>query len=142
MKHRLVRIILFVLELPAAVGAIAGGLALIAGVIRFPLEQLQGTPFSNYTIPGLILAIVVGGSLLVGAAMVFLHREFAVLCSAVAGLILAGWIAGEVLLLGPFAITWQLPFFAWGLVIFGLAAFLWMTEYREHHFSMRHAIHG
>lgn len=142
MKHTLVRITLFVLEVLAALGAIAGGLALLAGVIRFPLEQLQGTPFSSYTIPGLILAMVVGGSSLLGAATVFLHRELAVLCSAAAGLIFAGWIMGEVLLLGPFAITWQLPFFAWGLVIFGLAAYLWRSEYREHHLRIKHASHA
>lgn len=142
MKHKIVRISLFVLEALAALGAIAGGLALLAGIIRFPPEQLQGTPFSDYTIPGLILAIVVGGSSLVGAVTVFLHRELAVLCSAAAGLILAGWIIGEVILLAPFAITWQLPFLAWGLVIFGLAAYLWMNEYREQHYHIRHASHA
>jgi len=49
----------------------------------------------------------------------------------------AGWIVGEVMLLGPFAITWQLPFFVWGLMIFGLAVSLWMTEYRGQHFPAR-----
>jgi hypothetical protein len=137
MKHKGIHLALFAFELPAAVGAIAGGLALLAGVIRFPLEQLQGTPFGDYTIPGLILAMAVGGSLLLGAATALLRREFAVLFSVAAGLILSGWIIGEVILLGPFALTWQLPFFAWGLVIFGLASFLWMKEYREHHFPAR-----
>ena len=51
MKHKGIRLALFALELPAAVGAIAGGLALLAGVIRFPLEQLQGTPLGDYTMP-------------------------------------------------------------------------------------------
>jgi hypothetical protein len=139
MKHKGIHLALFAFELPAAVGAIAGGLALLAGVIHFPLEQLQGTPFGDYTIPGLILAMVVGGSLLLGAATALLRREFAVLCSVAAGLILSGWIIGEVILLGPFALTWQLPFFAWGLAIFGLASFLWMKEYREHHFPARSA---
>jgi hypothetical protein len=137
MKQKFVRIALFALEVLAALGAVAGGLALLAGVIRFPLEMLQGTPFGDYTIPGLILAIVVGGSSLVAAATVFLHHEVAVLISASAGLILAGWIVGEVMLLGPFAITWQLPFFVLGLMIFGLAVSLWMTEYRRQHFPPR-----
>ncbi len=56
MKQKFVRIALFALEVLAALGAVAGGLALLAGVIRFPLEMLQGTPFGDYTIPGLILA--------------------------------------------------------------------------------------
>jgi hypothetical protein len=142
MKHKGMRLVLFALELLAAVGAIAGGLALLAGVIRFPPEQLQGTPFGDYTMPGLILAMVVGGSLLLGAATAFLHREFAVLCSVAAGLILCGWIIGEVILLGPFALAWQLPFLAWGLAIFGLAFLLWMGEYREQHFPGRPLPHA
>lgn len=92
--------------------------------------------------PGLILTMVVGGTLLLGAATAFLHCEFAVLYSVAAGLILSGWIIGEVLLLGPFALAWQLPFLVWGLAIFGLASFLWMGEYREQHFPgrpLRHA---
>jgi hypothetical protein len=139
MKHKGIHLALFAFELPAAVGAIAGGLALLAGVIHFPLEQLQGTPFGDYTIPGLILAMVVGGSLLLGAATALLRREFAVLCSVAAGLILYGWVIGEVILLGPFALTWQLPFFAWDLAIFGLASFIQRKEYREHHFPARSA---
>jgi hypothetical protein len=137
MKHKFVRIALFVLEVLAALNTVAGSLALLAGVIRFPPEMLQGTPFSDYTIPGLILAIVVGGSSLVAAATVFLYREVAVLISAAPGLILAGWIIGEVMLLGPFAITWQIPYVMLGLAIFGLAVFLWMTEYRRQHFPTR-----
>jgi hypothetical protein len=80
--------------------------------------------------------------LLLGAATAFLHREFAVLCSVAAGLILCGWIMGEVILLGPFALAWQLPFFAWGLAIFGLASYLWMGEYREQHFPGRPLPHA
>lgn len=137
MKHKGLRLALLALELPAAVGAMAGGLALPVGAIRFPLEQLQGTPFGDYTIPGLILTVLAGGSLLLGAATAFLRREFAVLCSVAAGLVLSGWNIGEVILLGPFVLTWQLPFFAWGLAIFGLASLLWLKEYREHHFPAR-----
>ena len=141
MKCTIVRLTLFLLEVFAALGAIAGGLTLLAGVIRFPLEQLQATPFRDYTIPALILAMVVGGSSLVAAATVFLHGEFSMLISMAAGLILAGWIIGEVLLLGPFAITWQLPYFVLGLVIFGLAMYLWMKHYRSQHHHIRNANH-
>ena len=81
--------------------------------------------------------MVVGSSLLLGAATAFLRRKFAVLCSVAAGLILSVWIIGEVILLGPFVLSWQLPFFAWGLAIFALASLLWRKEYREHHFPAR-----
>ncbi len=36
---------------------------------------MAGTPFSDYTIPGLVLVIVVGGSALLAAATVFIHDE-------------------------------------------------------------------
>lgn len=58
MNHKLVRITLCALEVHAAVCTVAGGVALLAGVIRFPLAMLQGTLFSDYTIPALLLAIV------------------------------------------------------------------------------------
>jgi hypothetical protein len=45
-----------------ALTAIGGGIALLIGIEgeRFPLEWLQGTPFTDYTIPALLLALVVG----------------------------------------------------------------------------------
>lgn len=142
MKHKFVRIALVVLEALSALTTIAGGIALIVGVIKFPLAQLQGTPFSGYTVPGLILAVIVGGSSLAAVATAFVHQEWAVLLSAAAGLILAGWIVGEVILLGPFAVLWQIPFFVQGIAIFGLAAYLWLTEYRSPHLQTRHVSHA
>jgi hypothetical protein len=142
MKHQGVRITLFVLEMFAVLAVVDVGLGLVFRVIRFPLEQLQGTSFSDYTIPGLILAIVVGGSLLAAAVTVFLQRELTVWCSVVAGLLFAGWCIGAIMLLGPLALAWQIPFLVWGLVIFGLAAYLWMSEYREQHFPTRHVSHA
>ena len=37
--------------------------------------------FSSYTIPGLVLLIVVGGGMLLAATTQFVHREWAVLLS-------------------------------------------------------------
>jgi hypothetical protein len=43
--------------------AVAGGLALVTELEsdRFPLKLLDGTPFSSYMLPGLILTAAVGG---------------------------------------------------------------------------------
>jgi hypothetical protein len=57
--------------------------------ILLPVAWLAGTPFATYTLPGLTLVIVVGGSALVGAATVFIHREWAVLASVLSGIMLA-----------------------------------------------------
>jgi hypothetical protein len=92
---------------------------------------LAGTPFSDYTIPGLLLAMVVGGSALLAATTVFIHREWAVLISA-----LAGYEVVRVAMMGHFDWFYELSF-VFGVAIFGLAAYLWMAEYRSHHFPTR-----
>jgi hypothetical protein len=47
-----------------AVGAIYGGLTLVidptGGLLQMPLTSLEGAPFKNYLIPGLILLIFLG----------------------------------------------------------------------------------
>ena len=63
-----------------------------------PRVWLAGTPFSDYTIPGLTLVIVVGGTALLAAATVFIQREWAVLVSVLAGLFMAGYEVVEVVL--------------------------------------------
>ena len=142
MKHQAVRITLLVLECLALLGVVDFGLGLLLGTVRFPLEPLQATPFSDYTIPSLILLIVVGGSLLLAAVTVFVQREFAVWCSMAAGLLFAGWFIAALIVLGGLELAWLIPFLVWGLTIFGLATYLWTSEYREQHFPTRHVSHA
>jgi hypothetical protein len=108
---------------------------------NFFIHPLIYTPFTNYTIPMLLLAIVVGGSSLLAAAIVFIQREWAVLLSVLAGLIMIAWEVIELAMIPQF--SWMQPLFtALGLVVFGLASYLWMTEYREQHFPTRHVSHA
>ena len=150
MKHKLVRIAIGVAEGFIALSAIGGGIALLLGTYQdgvlieaggrgqFPLEWLQNTPFSDYTIPALVLAIGVGGSSLIGAVLVFTGREEDVLASIVAGLIMAGYIAVEVVMLKQ-GISWiESLYFGPGLLISGLATSLWMVEHRAHHLQIKH----
>lgn len=83
------------------VTAIAGGIALAAGLEqdRFPLSWLRRTPFRDYTLPGMILAGVVGGSAAVAALLTLRFPRSGGTASMVAGAALIGWIAGEVILL-------------------------------------------
>ena len=132
MKHKIVCIALVALEALVSLSAVVGGVAIVAGAIQFPLEWLQGTPFSDYTIPGLVLAIVVGGSSLVAAATILTGRGVGVLASALAGLIMAGYEVVEVAMIDH--LNWlQVLYFVLGLLIFALAAGLWMAEVRRHH---------
>jgi len=83
-----------------ALSAIAAGVAVQVGVDKFPLEWLRNTPFADYTIPALQLAIVVGGSSLIAAVTVFTGGEAGALASMAAGLIMPSWIVMEVLTMG------------------------------------------
>ena len=149
MKHKLVRIAIGVPEGFIALSAIGGGILMLAGTYQdgvlieaggrgqFPLEWLQHTPFNDYTIPAFILAIGVGGSSLLAAATIFTGREIGVLASVSAGLILAGYIVVEVVMLKQ-GVSWiEGLYFGLALVISGLAAYLWMVEHRRHHFQTR-----
>jgi len=75
MKHKAMRITIFVLVVFGALTTLAGGIGLLTGAIAAPLNWLEGSPFVDYTIPGLALAIIVGGSMLFAAATIFTGRE-------------------------------------------------------------------
>ena len=150
MKHKLVRIAIGVTEAFNALSAIGGGIALLAGTYKdsilieaggraqFPLEWLRNTPFSDYTVPALILAIGVGGSSLIAAVLVFTGREEGELASIAAGLLMAGYIVVEVVMLKQ-GVSWiEGLYFGLGLAISGLATSLWMVEHRSHYFQTRH----
>jgi len=133
MKHKAIRITLIVIEAIIGLGALSGGIAILTGAFDqwLLLAWLQGTPFSDYTIPGLILLIVVGGGMLLAAATVFVQREWAVLLSAVMGLVMIGFEVFEVAIIDrntqaiiPSTVAQQVLMSGLGLVIFGLASYL------------------
>jgi len=150
MKHTGIWIALAVIEALIGLGAIGGGLALLTGAFDqwFLVAWLQGTPFSDYTIPGLLLLIVVGGGMLLAAATQFIQREWAVLLSAAMGFVMLGWIAFEVAIIDRYAqavvpstVVQQILFPVLGLVMIGLAASLWKREYAGQSFLTRHLTH-
>ncbi len=151
MKHKALRITLIVIEAIIGLGALGGGITILTGAFDqwLLLAWLQDTPFSDYTIPGLILLIVVGGGMLLAAATVFVQREWAVLLSAVMGLVMIGFEVFEVAIIDrntqaiiPSTVAQQALMSGLGLVIFGLASYLWMSEYREHHFPTSPVSHA
>ena len=94
------------------------------------------------------MAIIVGGSSLLAAATILTGREAGVLVSALAGLLLMGFEVLEVSIIDRNTGNWllltvvlQAIYSVLGLTIFGLAASLWVTEYRSHHFQTRHVSH-
>ena len=151
MKHKAVRIALTVIEVIIGLGAIGGGIAILTGAFDqwFPLTWLQGTPFSDYTVPGLILLIVIGGGMLLAAATIFTQQEWAVLLSAAMGLVMIGFEIFEVAIIDrhpdaivPSSLSQQALMSILGLFIFGLASYLWMSEYRQQHFPTSPVSHA
>ena len=153
MKHTVIRFALVAIEAFIGLSAMFGGIALLTGAFHFdqwiPVAWLAGTPFSDYTIPGLLLLIVVGGGMLIAATTIFVKREWAVILSVTMGLVLIGFEVVEVAIIDrytqavvPPTIVQQILLSTLGLLIFGLAGYLWMSEYRGHSFLSRHVSHA
>jgi len=115
-----------------ALSQIGGAIGLLAGA-HPPLSLLSATPFADYTLPALILGIITGGSSLAALLLVWragrLTGDFA---GMVSGDITAGWIVGEVILLGYLS-PLQVLYFATGLLTAGLGAWLWLADWGRAH---------
>src|SRR5579859_4966956 len=128
MRERNVRIALVVVDLFAAVSAFAGAVGLLVGYMEIPVSVLNGTPFADFTIPALLLGIVVGGSALVAAIVAAVGvQAYDALASSMAGSITVGYLVVEISLIGLG--SWaQAVWLVVGLVMIGLAALLWQAE--------------
>jgi hypothetical protein len=103
-----------------ALNAFAGGYYGLAGARGVPTEWLAGTPFSDYTVPSVILLVVVGGSFLVGTIAVLGHARIARASAFAAGAIVLVWIAVQVALIGY--VSWMQPATAIGGLLILLLA--------------------
>jgi hypothetical protein len=112
---------LFVADAFVALTAVFGGITVAAGMDKFPASWLAGTVFSSYLVPGLILAVVVGGSATAATFATLRNRHAGTLLSALAGAILLGWLIGERLILPPAAFP---PQFWWLEAIYVAAGLL------------------
>jgi hypothetical protein len=84
-----------------AVNAIAGSVYGVSGARNVPSEWLEGSPFDSYAVPSLILGFAVGGSSAAAAAAAWGGRRSAGPASVLAGVVLSGWIAARVAIIGP-----------------------------------------
>lgn len=143
MREKDVRIALIVVDLFAAVSAVVGAVGLVVGYMEIPRSVLRGTPFTDFTVPALLLGIVVGGSALAAAAItLFGPQRIAPLASAVAGCIMVGWMTVEIAMIG-LDIWVQVAYFVVGLLMIGLAGLLELRQRAESHqtaVSVRHHV--
>jgi urea transporter len=112
------------LEAFLAFGAFGGGAALIGSpageALRMPVSMLDGTPFSDWRIPGLLLVGINGVLPSVVAAGTMMRRPWAQRGHVVVGAALSGWILGQVAMIGGWH-PLQIGYFGMGAAITGLA---------------------
>jgi hypothetical protein len=80
-----------------ALSAVGGGIGMVAADgLSMPKALLLDTPFSTYTLPGVILALVVGGTQALAVWLLLNRRASAMLWSAVAGFGMLIWVVSEI----------------------------------------------
>ncbi|GAA3212835.1 hypothetical protein ACFFPJ_06290 [Microbacterium terregens] len=125
-RSRFARTGLMLTQAFVAVTALAGGSALIvaeplpqtATVLSPPEDYLLGTPFTSYLVPGLLLAVVVGGVHTAAFLLNLTRSSWRVLGAATAGFALLIWIFVQMVFI-PFSFL-QAVYFVAGLAEIGL----------------------
>jgi hypothetical protein len=92
------------LEVFLGVGAIGGGIALMAGpngeILPLPVSSLAGSPFHDYFVPGAILFAILGVGPLGAALLAWRRHPVAPLLAFVAGAALLIWLVAEIAIVG------------------------------------------
>jgi hypothetical protein len=131
--RKTLNVILIVLTLFLALTAVAGGIALVSNLNTPPVDQLQGSLFKDFTIPGLALAVIVGGSALFAAVLLLRKSKYAPLFAATAGVIIMFFEFVEMLIIGsPAGIARTLQIFYFGLGTLNVIAAMgiWFLDLR------------
>lgn len=126
MKKTLLASVLGLLLL-LGITALAGSYLLISDpsgkALQMPLELLNGTPFSSYLIPGIILLLTSGLSSLIIAWLAIKKTKNYPVWIILQGLVLLIWLSAELVLNSDFFTPHlHLPYYAIGalLLIFGV----------------------
>lgn len=118
---RSIRLVLTALTAAIGLTAFAGGLSLVIGSVVPGASKglapdasfLEGSPFPSYVVPGLLLAVVIGGMHLLAAFLIGRGSRNGVLAGAVGGFGLLIWIFVQMMFI-PFSAL-QAIYFAAGL---------------------------
>lgn len=113
------RIILAIIELFVAIGAIPAGFAMLndptgAG-LGMTTNWLKGSPFHTFFLPGLYLFGINGISNLINSILLFRKYKFAGIIGLFLGILLVLWIIVQVIIIG-FSSVLQPIYFVIGLI--------------------------
>ncbi len=128
---RIIIPILVILTFFLSLTGLLGGIALVAGFNAPPVEQLSGSIFKDFTIPGIALILFVGGSSLLSAILLIRKNMFALLFSILTGIILMSFEFVEVLVIGSpegIARNLQMFYFGIGTIISILSISVWFFD--------------
>ncbi|MDO1447012.1 hypothetical protein Q0590_12155 [Rhodocytophaga aerolata] len=106
-KENAVRLPLGMILSLLALNALAGGYYGMAGAENVPLEWLEGSPFKSYFLPSLFLFVVIGGSCILAAILVFNHHRYARNAAFICGILVLLWIITQVSIIGY--VSWMQP---------------------------------
>jgi hypothetical protein len=110
-----------------ALNALGGGYYGLTGAEGVPTEWLEGSPFADYFVPSLILLVVVGGSFIVAAIVVFAGLRGDRFAVFVAAFVVLGWLTGQVGIIGY--VSWMQP--ATAIAGFVILVLGWQLPRRE-----------
>lgn len=95
--------LLFILLAFVALTSLISGLIMMSdpegAILNMPVSLLQGTPFRDFLIPGIILATVVGGVNLLAVAYNLNRHPSRYNWALAGGLMITGWIVVQMLLI-------------------------------------------
>ena len=114
------RWLLIALELFVGAGAVYGAVMLVIDAWHLPVGDLAPLPLHSWVLPGVALFLGVAVPMLTSAALVWRRGSRAADVSFVAGTILVGWIAVQLVIIGP-RMALQAVMAASGLAIAALA---------------------
>ena len=120
------------LEIFLAIGALAGGIALMVGprgeIIPLKVSSLAGSPFDTFFVPGLILFSILGLGPLVAALLVWLRHPLAPLAAFVIGVGLLIWLAVEIAVIGYTNDPPLQPFYLILGAVITVVGLVWLAE--------------
>jgi hypothetical protein len=125
---------LIVLSIFLALTAIPGGFCLLTGIAAPPIEELKGSIFTDYTIPALVLMIIVGGSALLTFVLLIRKYKYAVFYSAIVGLLIMFFEFVQVLAIGSptgAGLVMQIIYFALGVVMVKWSLFVLYIDMKK-----------
>lgn len=128
---RPLRILLTVLVTFLWITAIPGGLALLVGFYAPPTSMLEGSVFSDFTIPGLTLMVLVGGTAAAATFLLARGSRFALTGVSLSGIVVMAFEFFQVLVIGSPAgpsRVMQLLYFFLGLSLVAISLAVRLLE--------------